>query len=127
MGLGVRRTVAVSQDIRDLAVQAFGLPGESVALCTNWVAPAFRPPSEAERATARVELGLPADAIALGFVGRLSVEKRGDILLRAFAEAVAGMPDRVRLILAGDGWKADDWARLAHAVVDDEESALASF
>src|SRR6202158_1945775 len=32
VGLGVRSTVAVSQDIRALAVQAFGLPGESVAV-----------------------------------------------------------------------------------------------
>jgi glycosyltransferase involved in cell wall biosynthesis len=40
-----------------------------------------------ERARARAELQLPADAFVLGWVGRLSAEKGGDILIEALARS----------------------------------------
>ncbi|WP_243658953.1 D-inositol-3-phosphate glycosyltransferase [Tamaricihabitans halophyticus] len=42
------------------------------------------------RAESRAELGLPADAVVLGFVGRIQPLKAPDVLLRAAAELLAG-------------------------------------
>ena len=84
-----------------------------IAVCTNWISPSFQPPAEAERAQARHRLGLPTDALILGYVGRLSGDKLGETLLRAFASALRDAPCEVRLIIAGDGWKADEWRETA--------------
>jgi glycosyltransferase involved in cell wall biosynthesis len=116
MGLAVHRAIAVSEGVRDVAVEGFGVPASKVAVCNNWVGPSFRPPGPAVRAAARSRLELAEDAIAIGYVGRLSGDKRGETLLRAFAEALAGAPREARLIMAGDGWKADDWRDLARSL-----------
>ena len=42
---GLHRLIAVSPQIRDVAMESFGLPGERIAVCTNWISPAFRPPN----------------------------------------------------------------------------------
>ena len=42
-------------------------------------------------------------AADLIYVGRLSVDKKPDLLLRAFANAKGFLPERVRLIVVGDG------------------------
>ena len=116
MGLAVHRAIVVSQGVRDMAVAMFGVPANRIAVCNNWVGPAFRPPSPSERAAARARLELPEAAIAIGYVGRLSGDKRGETLLSAFAEALSGAPRQARLIMAGDGWKADEWRDLARSL-----------
>jgi glycosyltransferase involved in cell wall biosynthesis len=50
----------------------------------------------------RNELGLPADAKVLGYAGRIDKVKRVDLLLKAFAEVLAKLP-QVRLVIAGAG------------------------
>jgi glycosyltransferase involved in cell wall biosynthesis len=109
----VHRVVAVSQGIRDLAIESYGFPAERIALCLNWVDPSFRPPAPAERAAARASLGLGDRTMAFGFLGRLSLDKRGDFLLRAFAGLTGAAERDSVLVLAGDGWKAQEWRALA--------------
>ncbi len=61
----------------------------------------FRP---GDRAAARAELGLPAGAVVLAFVGRIQRLKAPDVLLRAAAELVARVPglrERVVVLVAG--------------------------
>ncbi len=50
----------------------------------------------------RASLGIAADHIAIGAVGRLEPQKRFDLLLEAFAVVHARKPE-ARLIIAGDG------------------------
>jgi D-inositol-3-phosphate glycosyltransferase len=58
----------------------------------------FRPGS---RAAARAQLGLPADAVVLLFVGRLQPHKGPDVFLRAAGELVRRDPSlRARLVVA---------------------------
>ncbi|WP_226358062.1 D-inositol-3-phosphate glycosyltransferase [Pseudonocardia sp. ICBG601] len=61
----------------------------------------FRP---GDRAAARAELGLPAEAVVLAFVGRIQRLKAPDVLLRAAAELVARVPglrERLVVLVAG--------------------------
>ncbi|SEG90126.1 D-inositol-3-phosphate glycosyltransferase [Saccharopolyspora kobensis] len=53
-----------------------------------------------DRAAARAELDLPADAVTLAFVGRIQPLKAPDVLLRATAELLARHPElRERLVV----------------------------
>jgi glycosyltransferase involved in cell wall biosynthesis len=113
---GLHRLIAVSPQIREVAMDSFALPGDRIAVCTNWISPAFRPPTPAERAEARRCLGLPAKALVFGYVGRLSGDKRGETMLLAFAEALRHAPRDLRLVIAGDGWKANDWREMARSL-----------
>lgn len=61
----------------------------------------FRP---GDRAAARAELGLPAGAVVLAFVGRIQRLKAPDVLLRAAAELAArapGLRERLVVLVAG--------------------------
>jgi len=61
----------------------------------------FRPGS---RAAARVQLGLPRDAVVLAFVGRIQPLKGPDVLLRAAAELIRRDPtmrERLVVLVAG--------------------------
>jgi glycosyltransferase involved in cell wall biosynthesis len=55
--------------------------------------------SEEGRARVRAELGIPAEAFAVGCVSRFHPKKRNDVLI----DAVAGLGDGAHLILAGSG------------------------
>jgi glycosyltransferase involved in cell wall biosynthesis len=59
-------------------------------------------PSPSQRAEARRRLGLPEDAVIIGYVGRLHREKGVDLLIDGFAEAFADRPN-VHLVLVGKG------------------------
>ncbi|WFG44341.1 D-inositol-3-phosphate glycosyltransferase [Pseudonocardia alni] len=61
----------------------------------------FRP---GDRAAARAELGLPAGAVVLAFVGRIQRLKAPDVLLRAAAELAVrapGLRERLVVLVAG--------------------------
>ncbi len=66
------------------------------------------------RQEARARLGLASERVAL-FVGRISEEKRVDLLVREFAVAAARVPDAV-LVLAGVGGRANAVRRGARAL-----------
>jgi len=71
--------------------------------------------SPGDRATARRQLGLPADGPILLYVGRLDREKSVDRILLAF-ERIAGTVPAVRLVLVGHGTEAARLRRLAAAL-----------
>ena len=60
------------------------------------------PATPASRAQARMRLGIPDDAIVVGYLGRMAEVKGPDLLLRAFLGAFAHRPD-VHLALVGPG------------------------
>ncbi|MET2715844.1 glycosyltransferase [Streptomyces carpaticus] len=93
-----RATVAVSGTVAG-RLRQWGVPAERIHVVPNGIAPErFRYDPQA-RAAVRARLGVPADAVLVGGVGRLVPGKGFPDLVRA----VAGLPDEVRLVLAGEG------------------------
>lgn len=76
---------------------AAGLPSDRLLIIANGVdLQRFRPVHGAARAALRRDLGLPADALVVLFVGFFSREKQPHVLFDAWAEAVAATsPDAV--------------------------------
>jgi glycosyltransferase involved in cell wall biosynthesis len=120
VGLLLRRAAAiasVSPMGRDILRATYRLAPERVQAIPNGRRPErFLPADRGDRAKARVELGLPAEATVLAVVGALAAEKRVALAIEAFALLVedAGEAarngrapleprDRVRLVVAGEG------------------------
>jgi len=76
-------------------------PGTRVMLIENGVS-LPPPPTEVQRRLARQQLGIPNDAVAIGYLGRLASIKGPDLLLDGFLERFAGRSD-VHLALIGCG------------------------
>lgn len=87
--------VAVSRPLVDRLERA-GVPRGKI----RWIPNGFAPPAHTmTRAAARQLLGITADAIVAGWVGRLSHEKGPDVMLSALAQADGSW----RLSMIGDG------------------------
>lgn len=73
----------------------------------------FTPAAPAEEQVAtRRDLGVPADAMLLLYVGRLAAEKNTRVLLEAFRLLRAGQPGRFHLLIVGDGTQRGDLEKL---------------
>lgn len=93
------RVVAVSRALAD-EVAALGVTRERIAIVMNGVdRELFRP---GDRATARAELGLPADAEIALHVGNLK-EAKGVLDLAAAFDAVAARRPAAHLVVVGGG------------------------
>jgi len=101
----VRRVIAVSEEIASSAITDLGLPQTMVASCINWYDPIFQFVERTQRQQAKRDLGLPAEALVVGYHGRLAPEKRVDALIDAFAEMQSPDHRPLHLVLVGDGWK----------------------
>jgi glycosyltransferase involved in cell wall biosynthesis len=111
------KLIAVSHDIRNELVRHGARP-ERIAVIPNGIDHlAFRRNRLQER-TVREALGIPAQAVVIGAVGRLEKQKRFDLLLEAIAELRQVHP-HLLLMVIGDGslrkTLADDAARLGLA------------
>ncbi len=94
---------AVGPEVAEYFVKTAGIPRRLITIVPNGVdVTGF----EFDRDTARRELGLNADEIVIGTVGRLEPEKDQITLLDAFRQLQMRHP-RARLIIAGDGSMAD--------------------
>lgn len=110
----IHRSIGVSSEIVESARRDFAFPARKLALCQNWIAPSFTPPTEGEKIAARAAAGVPGGKRVVGYIGRLAPEKRVDELLRAFAR----LPDSsdTLLLLGGDGWKRQSLIELANGL-----------
>jgi glycosyltransferase involved in cell wall biosynthesis len=97
--------VAVSKPLGEALVSA-GVPSGRVHVIPNAAPP---PGAALSRVEARLELGLPSDGFAIGWVGRLSLEKGPDVLV----EALALLPGDVTAVMIGDGRAGPTLRRLA--------------
>jgi glycosyltransferase involved in cell wall biosynthesis len=61
-------------------------------------------PERVDRAVARAELGLPAEAFVVAVLGRISGWKGQDVLVRALAQ----LPDDAIALIAGDAWRGEE-------------------
>ena len=91
------RIIAVSPEEQRFCVRS-GLGRSRVVLIPNGIAPIAFPP----RPLTRQGLGLAADCVVAGFVGRLVDQKAPDVLIKALA-GVARTAPRCRLIIVGAG------------------------
>jgi glycosyltransferase involved in cell wall biosynthesis len=98
-GLALRtaRIIAVSPE-EERAALHLGLGSSRVTLIPNGIGN-FKLTSRAE---ARLAMGVPDDAIVIGFVGRLVEQKAPEVLIEAFATTVKKFP-RARLAVVGSG------------------------
>ncbi len=93
---GFDAVIAVSRPLVARLAQT-GIPVDRIVQIPN----AWGPTGPAlPRAAARAALGLPAEGVLLGWVGRLSREKGPDIFLRALALPAAG---RAQAVIIGEG------------------------
>lgn len=91
-------TIAVSESVRANLLRWGVAPDRVVTVPNGLDLPrlAFSPP---DRSAVRADLGIPADAVVIGAVGRLHPGKRFDVLLAGLAP---GLGDR-HLVVVGEG------------------------
>jgi glycosyltransferase involved in cell wall biosynthesis len=95
---GAGPVMAISEGTRRSVVAA-GVEAGKVTVLPNAMRTEEIRFSEDGRARVRAELGIPAEAFAVGCVSRFHPKKRNDVLI----DAVAGLGDGAHLILAGSG------------------------
>jgi len=96
------RVVACSDPVRDWAVRRIGLPAQSVLTLRNAIAP-LAPVGPEERTAARAGLGIGANDLVVGTLGRLCEPKKGLAMFLDAATRIAAAEPRARFVLAGDG------------------------
>lgn len=97
--------VAVSGPLQARLVRS-GVPDAVVALCPN----AWSGTAPLDRTSARARLGLDPSGRFVGWVGRLSLEKGADVMVRALAH----LPAEIGLVMIGDGPERNALAQLAN-------------
>ena len=106
----VSHFVAVSNDLRAWLVAEVGIPPRKVTTIHNGVnLDRF---GVVEKRGAREQLGLPAEALVIGTVGRLDPVKDQAALVRALAGLLPGHPE-TWLVIVGDGPCRADLGRLS--------------
>lgn len=105
------RIVAVSEHIKQNLVDKKGLAPEDVRVIPNGVRLSDFP-APADRAEARVALGLSTGDIVAGAVGRLDEVKGVDLLIRAAAAIKARVP-QLKIVFIGSGPEEAALKRLA--------------
>lgn len=98
---GFPHLIAVSEEIRSQLIGA-GAGPDRVTTILNGIDPVLFRRDRAAGVRMRDALGLPADALVIGAVGRLEPQKRFDLLLEVFASMRLSVP-HARLVIAGDG------------------------
>jgi glycosyltransferase involved in cell wall biosynthesis len=119
-----RKVHTVSRGLRDHLVQ-LGLPEEKIEVLVNGVdAGHFSPGSRKE---ARAQLGLPADALVLGVVGRFIPSKRHAALIEAFTAARRQFLQAHLLVVGAGGTESEAVAAQVRASAAAERIHLAGF
>lgn len=110
---GVGTTINISRDEAAFARTTLGISEEKIRIIHNAVdTAAFAPADAAVQRQRRAELGLPADVVVLGFIGRSSFQKDPQTLYRAVSPVLAAHP-ALRLFHVGQGELDAELAALA--------------
>ena len=109
--------IAISESIKRFAIEVEGAPAEKITVVHYGIDFAWLNDDdvEAARQKLRAELGLERDALILGMVCRLVEQKGVPYALEAVRRIKKKYP-RARLVIAGDGEKADELRRLTSAL-----------
>lgn len=95
------RVVAVSTDIKNELVR-YGANPDRVTVILNSIDPSAFRRVPARESVVRAALGLDANAVVVGSVGRVERQKRFDLLIEAMVPLFQRHP-AVRLVIVGDG------------------------
>jgi glycosyltransferase involved in cell wall biosynthesis len=87
----------------------------------------FRPAAPGEAAALRRQLGIPAAAPVVGFVGRLTRDKGVADLVEAFFGTVIEQHPEARLLLVGDHEQGDELSAQVHERLGDPRVVLTGF
>jgi glycosyltransferase involved in cell wall biosynthesis len=99
------RIISVSRDEAEHAV-SLGIGAQKLVLIENGIE-TWTPEQVARaRGAARARLGIAADDVVVGFLGRLAPQKAPDVAVRVFRRLLHERP-ATRVVLAGDGPDAD--------------------
>lgn len=105
--------VVVSTPLKDFLVEQ-GVPAERIVVVPNGAEPGvFRPDVQA-RQEIRAQLGIPEEAIVVGFVGILRPWHGVELLLDAVAR-MGTSRDGVHVLILGDGPSRSSLEKLAHS------------
>lgn len=97
------KVVAVSEQVRDYAIQKENLRPEKLSIIENGIEPLdLSSLADTERMAIRKELAVPEDGQLLLTVGRLTIQKGHTVLLKAIAKVAANYPKAV-FAFAGEG------------------------
>ena len=96
----VHHFVAVSEATAEAARRNERPPESRIEVIENGIPLDGFGPDEAARSAIRRELGIPADALVVGSVGRLVNDKDYPLLVRAIAPLLS---EKARLVLVGEG------------------------
>jgi glycosyltransferase involved in cell wall biosynthesis len=96
-----RAVVLVSEDTKRAAVADGALSAGQATIIPNGIDTSVFAPLPGASGGARARMGIPADAVVIGSVGRLSPEKNYPLLVRAFARVAERL--NLFLVLVGDG------------------------
>jgi glycosyltransferase involved in cell wall biosynthesis len=108
----IGRTIAVSEDEREFAIEALKIDPDRALLIPIAVdTDKFVPATAEEKKKARAELGLPHDGFVLGWMGRLSFQKDPQTLFRAFGKVDQGKT-KCHLLQVGQGEEQESIDRL---------------
>ena len=104
--------VAVSEAVKRSAVRNLGVPAADVRVIYNSIDQATLSCPPGEPARIRQAAQLPADAFVYVNVGRLAPQKGQPVLLRAFRQVAAALPDAY-LVFVGEGLEEEALKALA--------------
>jgi glycosyltransferase involved in cell wall biosynthesis len=108
-------TINISRDEAEFARQQLGVPSHRQRVIHNPVrTDKFRPPTAEEKRAARLALGIPEHAVAIGTVGRMTFQKDPETLYRAIAPLLRRRSDLFLLHL-GEGELMDSLKSLCSA------------
>ena len=95
------RIISVSRDEAEQAV-ALGIGRRKLVLIDNGIETRTPERVARTRAATRSRLGIAADDVVVGFLGRLAPQKAPDVAVRVFRQILDARP-ATRIVLAGDG------------------------
>ena len=93
--------ITVSSQLRRTLIRT-GCSPERVIVVLNGIDHRQFRRDPSKRAEARVSLGIAPEDVVIGSIGRIELQKRYDVLVKAFAEILKQRP-AARLLLAGEG------------------------
>jgi glycosyltransferase involved in cell wall biosynthesis len=126
-GWGVRKTLAVSNGVKEKLVRQYGFSQEKTQVIYYGVdTSVFSPPTADVRSRHRAAYGIPEDAIVIVSTARLNDDKRLDWLIKAFA-ASRLTHDNLWMLLTGEGPRLEDLQALARSVDSDDRIKFLGF
>lgn len=104
------RLIAISTDSKTYGAKTLKAKEDSIDIVFHGISERFsKPISEEEKKQLRIQHNIPNDALVIGYVGRITVEKGLDVLIRAVDQYIARHnEDDIRLVFLGDYFREED-------------------